>query len=161
MLTSVYLRYMSARGISDLLLTIMAAGGISSLDAREHSHAHRAFRALRDQGAAGAQVLSLFGVEGPWKRDPEVGLRVPGLTAAIWSAAAEGDLETHEMTTHARYELSDTAARRGLRVLARLAPSEAAAVYRVGADWARRSTSSKKDARLAMSSAAITRAMLE
>ncbi len=136
-----YVRYMSMRGISDLIVAIMAAGDVDALDARRPRLAHEALVAVANAGTPAAlAVLRRFGVEVTWSPDPDVGRRVEGLTSATWAAVAAGLLEPHENTQGGWFVLPDDVRREVRRQLARLDPGEVALLHAAGADWATRST---------------------
>lgn len=148
---------MSLRGLSDLLVAIMAAGDVEALDARDSRLAHRAITTLAQRGAPEAlAVLARFAVAVTTTPDPEVGLRVAGLTRATWQAVADGLLEPHEEGHRAWYTVPDDARRSLRRQLSRWSPLEAEALYRVGADWAIASTRRKYRARAGRSGSSLS-----
>lgn len=127
-----------------LLASIMAAGDVPALDARDPRLAHRALVRLDVEGSAGSRaLLGRFGVTVGAKPDPDVGLRVRGMTRATWDAVAAGVLTPHEDGPGAWFSLSPRERARLLRMVDRLPEEERACVYRVGADWASASTSRK------------------
>jgi hypothetical protein len=144
---------MSKRGMTDLLLMMMAAGGVAALDVRDHRQAHEAIRRLRDRlDQVGLTALAEFGIGVDWTPDPEVGLRVPGVTVALWDAAKSGALTVDETATPVAFVLSSAAALRSRRQLSKTPPEIARAIYEAGATWANASTSRKSDASSRVSS---------
>lgn len=142
---------MSKRGISHLLTTMMAVGGVSCIDARDHRLAHDAIRRLRDS-ADGLEALSTFNVRLDWTPDPEVGLRVPGVTPALWAAVSAGRLTVTEGDHAATFDLTPKESTNARRQLSRLPAGIANAIYQTGTAWAAASTSRKSDARADTSS---------
>lgn len=147
---------MSERGISNLLTTIMAAGGVRRLDARDHRQAHAALRRLLES-EDGRAVLSAFDVNMDWRPDPEVGIRVPGVTKALWEAVGDGGLVVDEDGVSAEFVLADHRTASLRRELSRLPAGFASAIHRTGTAWAADSTSRKNVARAALSPAATRR----
>lgn len=148
---------MSEKGISNLLTTMMAVGGVDRLDVRDHRLAHSAMRRLRET-ADGRKVLSAFGISEDWTPDPEVGLRVPGLTTALWDAVRDGTLTVAEEHTSADFVLAAKKTASARRRLSRLPVGLANAIYRTGTAWAAASTDLKKPASATSSSVATRRA---
>lgn len=146
-----YRKHMSKRGMSDLLTTMMAAGGVTRLDARDHRLAHDALRRLGET-ADGVSALNTFGVSRSWQPDAEVGSRVPGVTASLWDAVRDGRLQVHESDAGADFVLADNETASARRRLSRLPAGQATAIYLTGTDWASRSTARKNSARAATSS---------
>lgn len=143
------------RGLSDLLVAIMAAGDVDALDARDPRLAHRAIVSVADMDSDAARhLLRRFDVDVRATPDPEVGMRVKGLTSATWQAVARGLLEPHETGHHAWYTLPASARASARRETMCLDLAEADVLHRVGAAWASASTARKKRARAARSSAA-------
>lgn len=139
-----YIVGMPMQGLSALLLAIMAAGEVETLDARCPRLAHQAIAALARRKTPGAKaVLTRFGVDVMTTPDPEVGLRVAGLTRATWQAVAAGLLKPHEKGHNAWYSMSKAARVSLRRQLEHVSVAEAEAIYCVGADWATSSTARK------------------
>lgn len=74
---------MSQLGMSDLVAAMIAAGGPSCTDARDHRHLHAALVRLGEHG--GSALPPLAG-----RPDADVGLRVHGVTHALWSLVGSG-----------------------------------------------------------------------
>lgn len=135
---------MSVQGLSLLLVSIMAAGDVPVLDARDPRLAHRALVQLdRASDPATRDVLARFGVKVRVQPDPDVGLRVQGITRATWDSVAAGVLTAHEDGPRAWFDMPSRERDRLVRMLDRLPASERHCLYRVGADWASDSTSRK------------------
>lgn len=135
---------MSVTGLSLLLASIMAAGDVPALDSRDPRLAHRALVRLDREGSSASRaVLARFGVAVRARPDPDVGLRVRGMTRATWDAVAAGLLTPHEDGPLAWFALEERERERLLRMVDRLPEAERACLYRVGADWASASTSRK------------------
>ena len=147
---------MSKRGISNLLTTMMAVGVVERLDARDHRLAHAALRRL-GQTVSGAEVLATFEVSRTWRPDPEVGLRVPGVTGALWDAVTSGALQVVEDGPRAGFVLAPSREAEARRLLSRLPAEQASEIYRVATDWAAASTSRKTGASTLTASASGTR----
>lgn len=142
-----YVRNMSMQGLSYLLASIMAAGDVAALDARDPRLAHLALVELdRFQIPAALSLLQRFGVEVRTTPDPEVGLRVSGLTQATWDAVADGLLEPLEDGHRVWFVLSGRERARLWRQVRHLPIGEAECLYRVGAAWALASTDRKNRA---------------
>lgn len=135
---------MSVQGLSLLLASIMAAGNVAALDARDPRLAHRALVQLERTGSpATRSVLVRFGATVRANPDPEVGLRVCGMTRATWDAVAAGVLVAHEDGSASWFDMPDRERARLVRMVDRLPAAERDYLYRVGADWAAASTSRK------------------
>lgn len=132
------------QGLSRLLASIMVAGEVVALDARDPRLAHRA---LIDLGYAGTDasksLLSRFGVSVHGKPDPDVGLRVQGLTRASWEAVADGTFNVYAEGNSAWFELSDVGLWHLSALLDRLPVAESRCLYGVGAEWAFSSSARK------------------
>lgn len=135
---------------------MMAVGGVQRLEARDHRLAHAALRGL-SQTASGAEVLSKFEVPRTWRPDPEVGLRVPGVTGALWDAVTSGALEVVEDGPHAWFVLAANREAEARRLLSRLPAEQASEIYRVATDWAAASTSRKTSTSASVASTSGTR----
>lgn len=139
---------MSVRGLSDLLVAIMAAGDVDALDAQDPRLAHRAVAAVAATDTDAARhVLARYGVSVQTIPDPDVGLRVSGLTDATWKAVARGLLEPHEAGQQAWYTMPAATRMRARREVMRLDLAEAGLLQRIGADWAASSTARNTRAR--------------
>ena len=135
---------MLMQGLSSLVTAIMAAGDVAMLDARDPRLAHRAVVDLDRTGTPGAKaVLRRFAVEIKAKPDPEVGLRVSGLTRATWDAVVQGSLAPVEEGYRAWYILLECERTRLQHMIHQLPAGEAECLYRVGAAWALDSTDRK------------------
>lgn len=92
---------MSVIGMSHLLATMLAAGGPSRLDVRDHRRLHEALAALASEhrdDLVGYALPPLDTVP-----DPEVGVRVRGVTRGLWDLCAAGVLVSSETCGHAEY----------------------------------------------------------
>lgn len=138
---------------------MMAVGGIVGIDAREQRAAHVALRRLRDT-EDGRSVLVAFNVEMDWSPDPEVGLRVPGVTGALWDAVKAGQLVVDYQDSTTAFVLATNETGRARRRLRELPAGMANAIYRTATDWAADSTSRKNVPSAAPSPARIRRAKL-
>lgn len=140
------------QGLSLLLASIMAAGSVPALDARDPRLGHRALVQLDRAGSSASMaVLARFRVTVRAKPDPDVGVRVRGMTRATWDAVASGVLEAHEDGPRAWFDMPDRQRKRLMRMVDRLPAAERDCIYRVGADWASASTSRKNRATAAAS----------
>lgn len=142
--------------MSNLLTTMMAVGGVEWLDARDHRLAHAALTGLSET-ASGAEVLASFDVPRIWRPDPEVGLRVPGVTGALWDAVTTGSLQVVEHGPRAGFVLAAGRQAEARQLLSRLPAEQASEVYRVATDWAAASTSRNTRARPSAPSTSGTR----
>lgn len=132
---------MCAHGLSLLLASIMAAGDVPTLDAHDPWLAHRALVDLEQDGAPAARsLLARFRVTVRAEPDPDVGLRVRGLTRATWEAVSTGTLIAHEDGTRAWFDLPIHERERLAQLVGRLPAGERHCIYRVGAAWAAAST---------------------
>ncbi|GAA1778902.1 hypothetical protein GCM10009795_026250 [Nocardioides hankookensis] len=136
---------MSNRGLSDLIVTIMAAGEVQALPARDHRRLHEALAALDAMHDADVDALWLrFGGRRNWRSDPAVGQRADGVTQAIWDAVNAGRLGVIEDGRNSTFIVTADGRADSRRSLMRLSAAQAATVHRVGAEWALASTSRKK-----------------
>lgn len=132
----------------------MVSGGVTTVDIRRPGNAHAAV--LQAARIAGSKALThAFDVEVRAVPDPTVGLRVLGLTRALWAAVDRGWLEPRAQDGQALLALSDTAARDIAASLRQLGGLAEAAVRQAGDAWATDSTSLKKDASTAVSPASM------
>lgn len=102
-------------------------------------------------GAVGITLLQVFGATVATSPDPHVGLRVRGLTQALWHAVARGWLQP---SGGASFVLTGEARRNFGAQLARLDDELVAALRQVGEAWASASTDRKKAAKARWSPAA-------
>jgi hypothetical protein len=104
----------------------------------DHRLLHEALVGL-GRARSGSSVLpSLAG-----SPDPDVGLRVPGVTAAVWSLVAAGLFEVREYPGGAKLLVSESGLPVGFRTLMRLGAADRAAVYDAAERWACASTARK------------------
>lgn len=150
---------MSFRGLSDLIVTMMAAGGVSALPARNLQPLHRELAVLGGNDTAAAERL--------WTRvggRPKVlssERKVRGLPATLWSAVNSGAITASEYADGSgAYVLTDAQQVAGRRLLLSLPADEAELVYRTGAAWAASSTARKNRASAAESPRATRRSSL-
>jgi hypothetical protein len=152
---------MSLRGLSDLIVTIMAAGGVDALPARDHRRCHEALMMLADSDEpAAAAVWRRLGGLPSWRPDARVGRHVEGVTPALWELVNRGQMSAREFPDRAEYVLSARARTNARRDILRLPAAEAHLLYRVGAAWAAASTSRKNLARAEASPASTRRSSL-
>lgn len=145
---------MSVRYLSDLIVTIMAAGEVSSLPVRDQGCLHQALADLETiAGKPVEQLWSRFGGRRRWRIDPGAGTRADGVTTALWDAVESRALDVVEAGRSAHYILAAAGRQHGRQVLMRLPAAEAELVYEVGARWASASTARKKPASALASSA--------
>lgn len=138
---------MSMQGLSDLLVAIMAAGDVATLDAHDPRFAHRAIVSVATMDCDAARdLLGRLGVDVRASPDPDVGMRVKGLTSATWQAVARGLLKPHEAGHCAWYTLQPSARASARRETICLDLAEADVLQRVGAAWASASTARKNRA---------------
>lgn len=138
-------------GLTRLVVSLMVSGGVSAVDALRPADAHAAvLRAVEVPG--GHMLPHVFGATVQTIPDPGVGLRVLGLTKALWEAVGRGWLEPCSGNGHAMLVLSEAAAVDPALGLSQLAPAQSDAVRHAGAAWAASSTSLKNtDSALASS----------
>jgi hypothetical protein len=135
---------MSEIGLSHLLATMMAAGDVPALDARDHRLAHRAVvQIINSPTQAAGSILTRYGIHPHVSADPDVRKRVKGLTQAIWDATSEQLLLVREDGRTAEFYVNPSHRARLRRHLVRLPAAEAELIYRIGADWAASSTARK------------------
>lgn len=142
-----YNRHMFVKGLSDLIVTIMAAGEVPALPAQNHRRCHEALAKLHDNdGQEADRLWARFGGRPLLRRDPDVGRRVEGVTPALWEAVNAGKMRAYENAdgTEAFYSVTDGGAAVARRELLRLPIEEIELLYRVGAAWASASTARKK-----------------
>lgn len=134
--------------MSDLVAAMIAAGGPSCTDARDHRHLHAALVHLGER-AGGSALPPLAG-----RPDADVGLRVHGVTHALWSLVGAGLLRVQERPGGADLIVDPAEVPAARRVLMRLSEQDRRAVYRAADFWACASTARKKRASAATSSVA-------
>lgn len=128
---------MGQDSLARALAAVMVAGDVVRVDLHDTGDAHRALRGLwgSPEGHAVCEHLAVTVATIP---DPDVGLRVSGLTQALWSAVTLRYLEP--VGDSSFLALSDPARDMAGNVLSGLSDEERAAVTAVGQDWACRST---------------------
>ncbi|PFG49185.1 hypothetical protein ATK36_4323 [Amycolatopsis sulphurea] len=129
----------SKDGLTRLVVSLMVSGGVTAVDAAHPADAHAAvLRAVRLPG--GEMLSRAFDTEVRTVPDPSVGLRVLGLTQALWRAVGRGWLEPRDGGGQALLVLSDAAAKDLAADLSQLDRSQGSAVRQAGDAWARDST---------------------
>lgn len=128
--------------MSDLVAAMVAAGGPVRTDARAPRHLHAALVWLGEQQPSSAALPPLVG-----RPDPDVGLRVQGVTAALWSLAGAGLFRVSERPGGADLLVDEDALPWARRVLMRLSSDDCEAVYAAADRWASASTARKNSAR--------------
>src|SRR5215212_8505496 len=92
-----YNRHMFVKGLSNLIVTIMAAGEVEALPVQNDRRCHEALARLQESDAQeAAGIWTRFGGRPQLRRDPDVGRRVEGVTYALWEAVEEGRLRVYE-----------------------------------------------------------------
>ncbi|MDZ5447787.1 hypothetical protein U2F26_34660 [Micromonospora sp. 4G57] len=92
----------------ELLAALLAAGGPSRLDARDHRRLHEALIALWIDHELGSADRACLPISNPVP-DPEVQLRVSGVTRAIWQLHSWGVLVAEESQGRAEYLVDHSA----------------------------------------------------
>jgi hypothetical protein len=141
-----YNKHMFVKGLSDLIVTIMAAGGVVALPAQNHRRCHEALAELHDnKGQEVDRLWARFGGRPQLRRDPDVGRRVEGVTSALWEAVNVGKMRAYEEADGSEgfYSVTDSGAAIARRELMRLPAKETELLYGVGAAWASASTARK------------------
>lgn len=140
---------------------MMAAGGVPVLDVRDHRLAHRAVLGLINASTPAADaVLRRYRVGRLTQPDPVVGIRVTGVTQAIWDAVRDRLLVVRESQRSAHL-LVNPEVEPGLRTqLMQLPTGESSEIYRIATVWAAASTSRKNAAKAASSPSLMRRAKL-
>jgi hypothetical protein len=137
-----YREAMGKDGLTRLTVSLMVSGGVTVVDAAKPALAHAAvLHAIRLPG--GEMLPQVFGTEVRTVPDPSVGLRVLGLTQALWGAVGRGWLKPSGMGGRALFALSGAAARDLEADLDRLNRAQFSAVRQAGDAWAADSTSLK------------------
>ena len=129
---------MGKEPLARTVAALMVAGHVPVVDMRDARDAHRAVVELWD-APAGHGVCERWHVVVDTVPDPDVGVRVSGLTQAFWSAVALRYLEP--VAGSSVLAVTDAARDMSTRVLAVLSGEERAVLAGVGQDWACRSTS--------------------
>jgi hypothetical protein len=130
---------MSKDGLTRLVVSLMVSGGVTAVDAAHPVDAHAAvLHAVRLPG--GEMLSRAFGMEVRTVPDPSVGLRVLGLTQALWMAVCRGWLEPRDGGGRALLVLAAAAAQDLAADLSQLDRSQGCAVRQAGDAWARDST---------------------
>lgn len=133
---------MSKDGLTRLVVSLMVSGGVPAVDAVQPADAHAAV--LNAIHLPGGDILpSIFGTEVRAVPDPSVGLRVLGLTQALWGAVGRGWLEPHGRNGQALLVLSPAAVRDLGPGLRQLNKAQGDALHQAGDAWAMASTSLK------------------
>lgn len=131
---------------------MIAAGGPSCTDSRDHWPLHAALVSL-GECSVGSSAFPLLAAA----PDPDVGLRVQGVTVALWTLIGAGLLRPVERPGGADLVVDEDALPKARRVLMRLSGPDRAAVYAAADLWARASTSRKNRASASASSGAARR----
>jgi hypothetical protein len=143
---------MGEDGLARLVVSLMVAGGVAVVDAAMPLYVHAAvLSAVESPG--GDMLLRIFGIEVHSVPDPSVGLRVRGLTQALWAAVGRGWLEARGGDGRALLVLSDAAARDFAVGLSQFDEVQSRAVRHAGDVWAASSTSLKNSVNPFVSSA--------
>lgn len=143
---------MSALGMSSLVSAMVAAGGPCRIDVRDHRHLHAALLSLSSDTGRSERFPALVG-----HPDAEVGLRVHGVTSALWSLTGSGFFNIERRDQGASFVACEEATPAALRELMRLSHSEREAVCRAAAVWAAADSTSRKKRDRAMASSGETR----
>lgn len=152
---------MSERGLTDLIVTIMAAGEVSALPARDHRRCHEALMRLVDCGSpASHRLLARHGGVPRWHVGARYGREVDEVAPSLWELVNRGHMRAMETDDDAAYVMTADASVAGRRALLRLPADEAELVTQTGVAWAAASTSRKKPARPAASPGATRRVSL-
>lgn len=127
--------------MSDLVAAMIAAGGPGCTDARDHRTLHAALVRL-GEATAGSPSLPAMSR----RPDPDVGLRVEGVTRAVWALVASGLLQVRERAGGATLVVACDALPEARRILMLLPDRDRTAIYAAADFWARSSTARKKSA---------------
>jgi hypothetical protein len=133
---------MGKDGLARLVVSLMVSGGVAAVDAALPLAAHSAVLSAVEM-PGGDELSHVFGIEVRAVPDPSVGLRVLGLTQALWTAVGLGWLEPRGADGRALFVLSSAAARDFGICLRRLDEVQGRAVRQAGAAWAADSTALK------------------
>jgi hypothetical protein len=131
---------MSMEGLTRLVVSLMVCGGVAAVDAERPGDAHAAV--LHALDLPGGETLSqVFATQVHAIPDPSVGLRVVGLTQALWGAVGRGWLEPHGEGGQALLVLSDVASQELTTDLDQLDEASGGRAMRQAGDaWAAAST---------------------
>jgi hypothetical protein len=152
---------MSEIGLSHLLATMMAVGGVPALDVRDHRLAHGAMLGLIYASDPGADaVLVRYHVRRNTQPDPLVGVRVSGVTQALWDAVRDGLLVVRESSRSAHLQVNPEVESALRTQLMQLPAPESSEIYRIATAWAAASTSRKNAAKETTSPSPMRRAKL-
>ena len=120
----------------ELLAALLAAGGPSRLDARDHRRLHEALIALWMDRELGSADRACLPISKPVP-DPEVQLRVGGVTRAIWQLHCWGVLVAEQSEGRAEYLVDHSALQARIPSEKALSPNAWSAIHRRAADWNR------------------------
>jgi hypothetical protein len=152
---------MSEIGLSYLLATMMAIGGVPALDVRDHRPAHGALvRLINASNPAADALLVRYQVRRNTRPDPLVGVRVFGVTEAIWDAVRDGLLVVRESGRSAHLQVNPEVESKLRTQFMQLPAPESSEIYRIATAWAASSTSRKNTAKATMSPSPIRRVNL-
>lgn len=143
---------MSVLGMSDLLAAMVALGGPTCTDARDHRAVHEAlvWLAQSDAPLEGLPPLRL-------SPDPEVGTRVRGVTEALWTLAGSGFFIVDEEPGRASFRADPARLTAARRSLLRVGQRERVMVGQAAGVWAAASSMPRKKRRTAVSSSTAAR----
>lgn len=127
-----------------LLVAMMDAGDVPELDLMKTSDAHRAL-VLLNSSSIGKSICSRLNTRMDTLPDPDVGLRVQGLTKAIWVALGQGLL--NPTTSETVVALTGLGRVKSCAILATLSEAELRTLAEIGHHWTCRSTSRKTRSR--------------
>lgn len=143
---------MGKEGLSRLVITVMGVAKIPAFYTRDLRDVHAAV--LRAVSAPGAEYIEArLTATVSVVPDPEVGLRVNGMTQAIWGAVACGWLEPFGRGRSFGFRLLDDADTPIREAICALSTEERDAICQAGEAWVSASTARKKRARAAESPA--------
>lgn len=128
---------MSQDSLARALTAVMVTGGVVGVDLHDARDAHHALRSLW-ASPAGREVCRHLAVIVATVPDPDVGLRVRGLTQALWAAVSMQYLEPVGGSSF--LAVSDSAQVMAGRLVSDLSGDGRSAVAAAGQDWACRST---------------------
>lgn len=128
---------MGKASLARALASVMSAGSVAGVDLSDAREAHRAVVALRD-APAGHLLCERMRITVRVAPDPDVGLRVEGLTQALWSAVTLRYLQPVDGSSI--LALTDLARETADSMLKELSGEEKSALTSVGHAWACRST---------------------
>lgn len=138
--------------MSELIAAMIAAGGPTCTDARDHWPLHQALVRLGSDAPESASLPLLRS-----RPDPEVGRRVHGVTRALWDLVGCGLLCVDNSQDDVRFIVDTAELPRARRGLMRLDPQSQMVVYAAAERWALASTSRKNPANERESSVATRR----